>query len=110
MVIDDVRKGRGAEIAPGDAFSANYSALDYASGEKVEEFWRTEPFQWSWRTDQLTQGSEIGLEGMRVGGLRKLVVPSRLAYGSGTRVYMVELLRVEPSDDEPTSSRSISSR
>ena len=30
-----------------------------------------------------------------MGGLRKLIVPSKLAYGSGARVYMVELLAVD---------------
>jgi peptidylprolyl isomerase len=96
VVIEDLREGPGVEIKPGDEFSANYISLDFKSGEEVEEFWRTEPFHWIWGLgDQLTKGWEIGLKGMRVGGLRKLVVPSKLAYGSGHRVYLVELVEVE---------------
>ncbi len=36
-----------------------------------------------------------GLEGMRVGGRRKLIVPSQLAYGGGALLYVVELLSIE---------------
>jgi peptidylprolyl isomerase len=96
VIIKDLRKGRGVEIKRGDEFSTNYISLDYESGKQVEEYWRREPFEWIWGYgDALTKGWEIGLEGMRVGGLRKLIVPSKLAYGDGDRVYVVELLAVE---------------
>ena len=38
---------------------------------------------------------EIGLNGMRVGGRRELIVLSRLAYGDGMMVYVIEPLEVE---------------
>jgi len=94
VVIRDVKKGHGVEIEPEQGFTTNYISLDWRTGDRVEDYWQSESFQWCWGTDQLTQGWEIGLEGMRVGGQRELIVPSRLAYGSGVRVYMVELLSV----------------
>jgi FKBP-type peptidyl-prolyl cis-trans isomerase len=42
-----------------------------------------------------TRGWERGMPGMRVGGIRELIVPSRLAYKDGTIVYVVKLAGVE---------------
>ncbi len=95
VVVKDLRKGEGAEIQATKGFTASYIALDYGSGKQVEANWGDSAFKWFWRRGELSQGWEIGLEGLRVGGLRKLVVPSRLAYDSGARVYLVELLEVE---------------
>lgn len=95
VLIKDVKVGRGVEIEPRNRFTTAYVALDYQSGDPVEDYWQSESFNWCWRTGELTKGWEIGLEGMRVGGRRELIVPSNLAYESGARVYMIELLSVE---------------
>ncbi len=95
VIAKDVKVGTGAEIQPRRGFTTNYIALDYESGNRVEDSWDGRSFEWCWRTGGLTKGWEIGLEGMRVGGQRELIVPSEQAYGSGARVYMVELLSVE---------------
>ena len=95
VVIRDLRKGRGAEIQSDDFFSASYISLNYRTGDKVvEDSWTGGPFDWYWGREQLSQGWEIGLEGMRVGGLRELLVPSELAYGDGARAYLLELLQI----------------
>ncbi len=96
VVIKDLKKGPGIRIQPRDGFTANFVALEYETGKEVETFWGESAFKWFWRRNQLTKGWEIGLEGMRVGGQRELIVPSKLAYDSGARVYFVELLKVDP--------------
>lgn len=95
LITRDVKKGTGVEIQPRRRFTTNYVALEYGSGDPVEDYWKGESFNWCWRTGGLTKGWEVGLEGMRVGGQRELIVPSQMAYGSGARVYMIELLSVE---------------
>jgi peptidylprolyl isomerase len=43
----------------------------------------------------VVEGWEESLRGMRVGGRRELIVPSKLAYGTGTLIYVIDLLKVE---------------
>ncbi len=95
VVIRDWRKGQGAQIEWGGWFTANYIAYDYGTSDRVETYWGEKPFRWFWGEDALTKGWRIGLKGMRVGGRRELIVPSKLAYGSGARAYLVELLKVD---------------
>lgn len=95
VVIRDVKVGTGVEIQPGKHFTTNYKSISYEYGYVAEESWTGDSFDWCWRTGGLTKGWEIGLEGMRVGGQRELIVPSKMAYGSGALVYIIELLSVE---------------
>lgn len=97
VTIRDIREGTGAKIAKGDFFSASYISLNYdePKGTQLEDHWTTGPFNWYWEDEALTEGWEAGLTGMRVGGLRELLVPSKLAYGDGDRAYLVELLTLK---------------
>lgn len=61
----------------------------------MEDAWGRRAFTWVWGVEELVDGLEIGLEGMRVGGRRELIVPSRFAYDSGARIYLVELLKIK---------------
>ena len=62
------------------------------------------PFTFTLGIQDVIQGWDLGLAGMKVGGIRKLVVPSTLAYGGirnqsippfATLVFEVELLDVQ---------------
>ncbi len=94
MVIKDLEVGRGAVLKSAQEFTLNYVALDYKTGERLETAWGPSAFRWVWGLERLVAGMEIGLKGMRVGGLRELIVPSRLAYDSGARIYLLELLKL----------------
>lgn len=61
-----------------------------------QDFWsRENPYRFTLGDNALGRAWEIGLNGMRVGGRRELVVPSRLAYGDGMMVYVIEPIEVE---------------
>jgi peptidylprolyl isomerase len=94
VVIRDIRKGHGPPIKPRQQFTTNFIAFEYDTGLETETHWGKTPFQWNWRWGGLTEGWEIGLAGMQVGGRRQLIVPSKLAYGSGDLVYLIELVRL----------------
>ena len=94
VIIRDLEKGQGAQLKWGGWFTANYVAHEYDTGRRVETYWGKRAFRWFLGKNALTRGWRIGLRGMRVGGRRELIVPSKLAYGSGARAYLVELLKV----------------
>jgi peptidylprolyl isomerase len=74
--------------------------IDYKSNKQVEAQWsEKQPFLLEFDHGLQPQGWEEGLPGMKVGGRRKLVIPSRLAYGQGTVVYIVDLLAAEKRPD-----------
>jgi FKBP-type peptidyl-prolyl cis-trans isomerase len=72
---------------------------------------RDEPFEVVVGVGRVIPGWDEGLQGMRVGGQRKLVIPPHLAYGAGgagsvippnaTLVFDVRLLEVDDSDEAP---------
>ncbi|HEX5375083.1 MAG TPA: FKBP-type peptidyl-prolyl cis-trans isomerase [Solirubrobacterales bacterium] len=94
LVIKDLRKGSGQVTKPYSRLAVNFVAVDYKSGRTLETRW-SRPFIFEYNHGLPMQGWEEGLKGMRVGGRRHIVVPSRLAYKQGDLVYVVDLLSVE---------------
>jgi peptidylprolyl isomerase len=70
-----------------------YKAVDYDTGEVFEERWEN-PWTFEFTPGELVSGLEKGLVGMKAGGSRELIVPSRLAYGDGALVYVVKVIKV----------------
>jgi FKBP-type peptidyl-prolyl cis-trans isomerase FkpA len=106
----DVRIGTGAEAAAGKALTVNYTGWLYdpaksdQKGLQFETSVGSTPFTFTLGVGQVIAGWDQGLSGMKVGGLRRLVIPSSLAYG-GIRngpippyaplVFEIELLDVK---------------
>lgn len=98
LIIKDLRIGSGQRLEKGDSFDLNYINFAYGTKRVLEKYWGKTAFHWGYGRNELVDGIELGLDGLRVGGRRELVVPSKLAYGTGPRVYLLELLKVEPPE------------
>jgi peptidylprolyl isomerase len=104
LVVRDLERGDGAEATPGKTVTVDYKGGHYDSGEPFDSSWSTgRPFTFLLGANQVIDGWDQGLEGMRVGGRRELIVPPELAYGdhgqgailpNETIVFVVDLLEV----------------
>jgi hypothetical protein len=105
LVTVDLRLGDGRMARAGDKLRVHYVGTLLDGTEFDGSRKRGEPFTFTLGKGQVIKGWEYGVEGMRVGGLRKLVIPPSLAYGdrgapptiapSTPLVFEVELLAIE---------------
>jgi peptidylprolyl isomerase len=95
LVVKDLKIGKGPITRPYSRLAVHFVAVDYRSGKVFETQWSQTPFVFEYNHGLPMQGWEEGLKGMRVGGRRKILVPSHLAYKEGSIVYVVDLLAVE---------------
>lgn len=81
LEIIDVEVGTGAEVQPGDCVGALYYGTLATTGEKFDGNYETgQPIEFS--LDGVIPGWTQGIPGMKVGGVRRLVIPAELAYGA----------------------------
>ena len=81
-IVDEIQ-GTGKEATPGATVSCHYVGVTYSGGEEFDASWnRGEPLGFTVGVGQVIQGWDQGLLGMKVGGRRRLEIPSELAYGS----------------------------
>lgn len=105
LVVKDLKKGTGPAAKAGDEVTVNYVGVLYKTGQQFDASWdRGEPFPFSLGSGSVIPGWEQGLEGMKVGGRRELIIPPELGYGSqgtgeippnATLVFVVDLLEVK---------------
>ncbi|MGB8816120.1 MAG: FKBP-type peptidyl-prolyl cis-trans isomerase [Minisyncoccia bacterium] len=96
--------GTGLEAVAGKVVTVNYVGI-FTDGKKFDSsIDRGVPFSFTLGAGQVIQGWDIGVQGMKVGGKRILVVPPNLGYGTNTYgsipgnstlVFEVELLDVK---------------
>ena len=83
LVIKDIVKGKGKPAKKGDNVSVQYVGVAYDTGEQFDASWdRNQPFTFKLGQGQVIKGWDQGVAGMRVGGRRELIIPSKLAYGA----------------------------
>jgi peptidylprolyl isomerase len=96
LVITDIWEGNGAEANPGDLVRVHYVGVAYSTGEEFDASWnRGDPLQFQLGAGHVIAGWDQGVQGMKVGGRRKLVIPPELAYGdrgAGTAIAPGETL------------------
>ena len=104
--IEDLVVGDGDEAVPGTAVTVHYVGVAFRSGEEFDASWnRGEPFRFKLGKGQVIAGWDRGVAGMKVGGRRKLTIPSAMAYGARGAggviepheplVFVVDLLAVD---------------
>jgi FKBP-type peptidyl-prolyl cis-trans isomerase FkpA len=104
LVIEDLVVGEGATAGAGQRVSVHYTGW-LENGNKFDSSKdRGEPFMFSLGRGEVIRGWDEGVSGMKVGGKRKLTIPSNLGYGSrgaggvippnATLLFEVELLGV----------------
>jgi len=106
----DLRVGTGAEAVNGRRLSVNYAGWLYdpsgpdGKGQLFDTSGGRAPFGLTLGAGGVIRGWDQGLAGMRVGGVRRLVLPPELAYGASgngpippnaTLVFEIELLDVQ---------------
>jgi FKBP-type peptidyl-prolyl cis-trans isomerase len=106
--IEDLVVGNGATASKGKQITVHYTGWLESDGDKGSKFDssldRNQPFEFSLGRGQVIKGWDQGVEGMKVGGKRKLTIPPDLGYGArgaggvippnATLVFEVELLGV----------------
>ncbi|HJE51450.1 MAG TPA: FKBP-type peptidyl-prolyl cis-trans isomerase [Tessaracoccus flavescens] len=82
LVIDDIVEGDGQEAKAGDMAHVHYVGVAFSSGEEFDSSWnRGAPLAFPLGAGRVIQGWDQGIQGMKVGGRRRLTIPSHLAYG-----------------------------
>lgn len=82
LEVTDITTGDGTEAAAGSTVSVHYVGLAHSTGEQFDASYdRGSPLQFRLGVGQVISGWDTGVQGMRVGGRRKLVIPPHLAYG-----------------------------
>ena len=83
LLIDDLVVGDGAEATKGSKVSVHYVGVSFTTGEEFDASWnRGQAFEFKLGKGQVIPGWDAGVEGMKVGGRRKLTIPSAMAYGA----------------------------
>ncbi|MBX9701049.1 MAG: FKBP-type peptidyl-prolyl cis-trans isomerase, partial [Acetobacteraceae bacterium] len=87
-MINDTRLGTGAEAVTGQAVEVHYTGWlfdDAAADKRGRKFDssrdRGDPFRFQLGAGQVIEGWDVGVAGMKVGGLRVLTIPPEMGYG-----------------------------
>jgi FKBP-type peptidyl-prolyl cis-trans isomerase len=111
MVAVDYKLGDGAEARTGDTVSVHYRGTLKDGTEFDSSLARPRPLVFPLGQGRVIKGWDIGIAGMKVGGLRKLIIPAELAYGDRARgkipanadlTFTVELMAVKPATGPAT--------
>ncbi|HEX4362094.1 MAG TPA: FKBP-type peptidyl-prolyl cis-trans isomerase [Pseudonocardia sp.] len=82
LEVTDLWEGDGAVAKSGDTVAVHYVGVAWSSGEEFDSSWnRGTPLSFRLGVGQVIAGWDQGVQGMKVGGRRQLVIPAHLAYG-----------------------------
>jgi peptidylprolyl isomerase len=105
LVIEDITLGDGPEATAGRTVRAHYVGVAHSTGEEFDASWnRGDPLEFRLGVGMVIAGWDQGIEGMKVGGRRRLTIPPHLGYGDRgagaaikpgeTLIFVVDLMDV----------------
>ncbi len=105
LVIEDLVEGDGQEATAGMQVTVDYAGINWSNGREFDASWnRNATFSFGLGARQVITGWDEGVQGMKVGGRRRLTIPPQMAYGSQgaggviapneTLIFVVDLRRV----------------
>ena len=105
LEVTDLSEGSGAEATAGKTVLVHYVGVAHSTGEEFDASYnRGEPLQFRLGVGQVISGWDQGVQGMKVGGRRRLVIPPHLGYGDRgaggvikpgeTLIFVVDLVGV----------------
>jgi len=105
LEVTEIIEGDGKEATSGSTVSVHYVGVAHSTGEEFDASYnRGAPLDFRLGIGQVISGWDQGVQGMKVGGRRRLVIPPHLGYGDRgaggviapgeTLIFVVDLLDV----------------
>lgn len=108
LQFEDTIEGTGPEATKGQSVTVHYTGWLYNDGVQGAKFDsskdRNDPFEFPLGGGMVIKGWDEGVQGMKIGGTRRLIIPAELGYGAygaggvippnATLLFEVELLGV----------------
>lgn len=105
LQIEDLVEGDGAEASAGMQVTVDYVGVSWSTKQEFDASWnRNDTFTFGLGAGQVIQGWDQGVQGMKVGGRRRLTIPPDMGYGqfgaggvigpNETLVFVVDLRSV----------------
>jgi peptidylprolyl isomerase len=105
LVAEDLTVGDGDTATAGRTVEVHYVGVSWSNGQQFDASWdRGDTFEFRLGGGQVIAGWDQGVEGMQVGGRRRLTIPPHLGYGAQgaggviapneTLVFVVDLIGV----------------
>ena len=103
LLIEEIVVGSGDEATAGQTAVVHYVGISASTGEEFDASWnRGDTFSFPLGAGYVIQGWDRGVVGMKIGGRRRVVIPSHLGYGDQgaggvikpgeTLIFVVDLL------------------
>ena len=90
LQVTDIWEGDGGIANPGDMVKVHYVGVAFSTGEEFDASWnRGDPLQFELGAGKVIAGWDQGVQGMKVGGRRQLIIPPDLAYGDRGAGYAI---------------------
>jgi len=105
LEVTELSEGDGQEATAGSTVSVHYVGVAHSTGEEFDASYnRGAPLDFRLGVGQVISGWDQGIQGMKVGGRRRLVIPPHLGYGDSgagsaiapgeTLIFVVDLVDV----------------